>query len=152
MPLVKSIVSFDTKDNAEIQACDLCLEIDQLELIEQHLDKMNFNRICNYLANCANYRLFDFFSGIRCAIHVLLESFFFLKEIHKNFVSNVFAFVPQFIRKNKTWGYHFLNWMEHFQTPWENVKNGSHELCEKFLNSKLVSASRTRGWLVPRTQ
>lgn len=56
MPLVKKIIKFDMKHNTEIQACDLCLEIDQLPLINDHLDSANFKRVCLYLVNCAAYR------------------------------------------------------------------------------------------------
>ncbi|XP_072751071.1 26S proteasome non-ATPase regulatory subunit 2 [Anoplolepis gracilipes] len=54
-PLIKSIVSFDIKHNAEIQACDLCLEIDELNFLTEHLDSTNFARVCHYLISCAAY-------------------------------------------------------------------------------------------------
>lgn len=46
--LIKSIVDFDMRHNAEIQACDLLMEIDQLELL--HMDQSNYLRVCLYLA------------------------------------------------------------------------------------------------------
>ncbi|XP_051157814.1 26S proteasome non-ATPase regulatory subunit 2-like [Leptopilina boulardi] len=55
MSLIKNIIKFDMKDNAEIQACDLSLEIDQIELLDKHLDSTNYLRVCNYLASCAAY-------------------------------------------------------------------------------------------------
>lgn len=55
-PLIKSIISFDIKHNAEIQACDLCLEIDELNFLAEHLDSTNFTRVCHYLISCAAYR------------------------------------------------------------------------------------------------
>ncbi|EFN71995.1 26S proteasome regulatory subunit rpn1 [Camponotus floridanus] len=54
-PLIKSIVSFDVKHNAEIQACDLCLEIDELNFLAEYLDSTNFARVCHYLISCAAY-------------------------------------------------------------------------------------------------
>ncbi|XP_070164472.1 26S proteasome non-ATPase regulatory subunit 2 [Polyergus mexicanus] len=54
-PLIKSIISFDIKHNAEIQACDLCLEIDELNFLAEHLDSTNFIRVCHYLISCAAY-------------------------------------------------------------------------------------------------
>ncbi|XP_050460857.1 26S proteasome non-ATPase regulatory subunit 2-like [Cataglyphis hispanica] len=54
-PLIKSIISFDIKHNAEIQACDLCLEIDELNFLAEHLDSTNFTRVCHYLISCAAY-------------------------------------------------------------------------------------------------
>lgn len=55
-PLIKSIITFDMKHNAEIQACDLCLEIDELNFLMDHLDSTNFARVCHYLISCASYR------------------------------------------------------------------------------------------------
>ncbi|XP_015433041.1 PREDICTED: 26S proteasome non-ATPase regulatory subunit 2-like [Dufourea novaeangliae] len=53
--LVKSIVKFDIKHNAEIPGCDLCLEIDQLNFLGDYLDSTNFRRVCRYLEGCAAY-------------------------------------------------------------------------------------------------
>ncbi|KMQ97312.1 26s proteasome non-atpase regulatory subunit 2-like protein [Lasius niger] len=53
--LIKSIIAFDMKHNAEIQACDLCLEIDELNFLAEHLDSTNFARVCHYLISCAAY-------------------------------------------------------------------------------------------------
>ncbi|XP_076750826.1 26S proteasome non-ATPase regulatory subunit 2 [Xylocopa sonorina] len=54
-PLVKSIITFDMKHNAEIPGCDLCLEIDQLNYLNDSLDNTNFKRVCRYLEGCAAY-------------------------------------------------------------------------------------------------
>lgn len=48
LELIKSIVDFDMRHNAEIQACDLLMEIDQLELL--HMDQSNYLRVCIYLS------------------------------------------------------------------------------------------------------
>lgn len=53
LELIKSIVDFDMRHNAEIQACDLLMEIDQLDLL--HMDQSNYLRVCLYLVNCAFY-------------------------------------------------------------------------------------------------
>lgn len=55
-PLIKSIIAFDTRHNAEIQACDLCLEIDELNFLTEDLEPTNFARVCYYLISCAAYR------------------------------------------------------------------------------------------------
>ena len=55
-PLVKGIIKFDMKHNAEIAGCDLCLEIDQLNFLNEYLDNTNFGRVCRYLESCAAYR------------------------------------------------------------------------------------------------
>lgn len=47
LSLIKSIVVFDMKHNAEIQACDLLMEIDRLDLLQ--VDKSNYLKVCLYL-------------------------------------------------------------------------------------------------------
>ncbi|XP_018362423.1 PREDICTED: 26S proteasome non-ATPase regulatory subunit 2-like isoform X1 [Trachymyrmex cornetzi] len=54
-PLIKNIIAFDTRHNAEIQACDLCLEIDELNFLAEYLEPTNFARVCYYLISCAAY-------------------------------------------------------------------------------------------------
>ncbi|XP_024223707.1 26S proteasome non-ATPase regulatory subunit 2-like [Bombus vosnesenskii] len=54
-PLVNGIIKFDMKHNAEIPGCDLCLEIDQLNFLNESLDNTNFERVCRYLESCAAY-------------------------------------------------------------------------------------------------
>lgn len=54
--LIKHIVQFDMKHNAEIPGCDLCVEIDQLNFLGDYLDNRNFERVCRYLEACATYR------------------------------------------------------------------------------------------------
>jgi len=55
MPLIESIIKFDMEHNAEIQACDLLMEIDKLALLDTHMDNANYSRVCLYLVNCAVY-------------------------------------------------------------------------------------------------
>lgn len=47
LSLIKKIVAFDMKHNAEIQACDLLMEIDRLDLLQ--VDKSNYLKVCLYL-------------------------------------------------------------------------------------------------------
>lgn len=49
LPLVQDIVRFDMKHSAEIQACDLLMEIDRLDLLTQHMEVSNYPRVCLYL-------------------------------------------------------------------------------------------------------
>lgn len=49
LPLVQDIIQFDMKHSAEIQACDLLMEIDRLDLLTQHMDQSNYTRVCLYL-------------------------------------------------------------------------------------------------------
>lgn len=55
LPLVRDVVAFDMKHSAEIQACDLLMEIDRLDLLSQHMDQSNYPRVCHYLIGCASY-------------------------------------------------------------------------------------------------
>lgn len=55
LPLVKDIVKYDCKYHAELQACDLLMEIDQLELLPQYIQNDTYRRICLYLTSCAKY-------------------------------------------------------------------------------------------------
>lgn len=55
LPLIESIVGFDMRHNAEIQACDLLMEIDRLDLLDKHMDSTNYPRVCLYLCGCAVY-------------------------------------------------------------------------------------------------
>ena len=49
MPLVRDVIAFDMQHSAEIQACDLLMEIDRLDLLSQHMDQSNYPRVCIYL-------------------------------------------------------------------------------------------------------
>lgn len=55
LPLVQDIVKYDCKFHAELQACDLLMEIDKLEILPQHIHKDTYPRICLYLASCSKY-------------------------------------------------------------------------------------------------
>lgn len=46
---------YDCRLHAEIQACDLLMEIDRLEMLPQHLCKDTYEKICLYLSSCAKY-------------------------------------------------------------------------------------------------
>jgi 26S proteasome regulatory subunit N1 len=55
MDLVKQIVPFHVKHNAEPEAVDLLMEVENLELLTQHIDKGNYKRTCSYLTSFASY-------------------------------------------------------------------------------------------------
>ncbi|KOB76346.1 26S proteasome non-ATPase regulatory subunit 2 [Operophtera brumata] len=55
LSLVQDVISFDMKHSAEIQACDLLMEIDRLDLLTQHMEESNYPRVCLYLIGCASY-------------------------------------------------------------------------------------------------
>eukprot|EP01133_Synstelium_polycarpum_P010900 gene10900-12705_t len=55
MALVDEIVPFQIAHNAEPEACDLLLEVDQLPKIFGFVDENNYTRVCLYLVSCSYY-------------------------------------------------------------------------------------------------
>jgi 26S proteasome regulatory subunit N1 len=55
MHLVKQIVPYHMSHNAEPEAVDLLLEVEQLPIIEQYVDDKNYGRTCLYLVSCCSY-------------------------------------------------------------------------------------------------
>ncbi|KAH7576981.1 hypothetical protein ACOSP7_002314 [Xanthoceras sorbifolium] len=55
MELVQQIVAFHMKHNAEPEAVDLLMEVEDLDLLVEHVDSTNFRRTCLYLTSAARY-------------------------------------------------------------------------------------------------
>ncbi|KAK8493348.1 hypothetical protein V6N13_046714 [Hibiscus sabdariffa] len=55
MELVQQIVAILMKHNAEPEAVDLLMEVEDLELLSDHVDNINFRRTCLYLTSAARY-------------------------------------------------------------------------------------------------
>ncbi|KAK6919119.1 26S proteasome non-ATPase regulatory subunit RPN1, C-terminal [Dillenia turbinata] len=55
MDLVQQIVAFHMKHNAEPEAVDLLMEVEDLDLLIEHVDSTNFKRTCLYLTSSAKY-------------------------------------------------------------------------------------------------
>ncbi|CAH0564060.1 unnamed protein product [Brassicogethes aeneus] len=55
MPLVKDIIEFNCGHHAEIQACDLLMEIDKLNMLPEYLNQSTYPRVCLYLMSCTKY-------------------------------------------------------------------------------------------------
>ncbi|CAI9089331.1 OLC1v1023892C2 [Oldenlandia corymbosa var. corymbosa] len=55
MELVHQIVAFHMQHNAEPEAVDLLMEVEDLDLLVEHGDKNNFKRTCLYLTSSAKY-------------------------------------------------------------------------------------------------
>ncbi|KAI4378486.1 hypothetical protein MLD38_015959 [Melastoma candidum] len=55
MELVQQIVAFHMQHNAEPEAVDLLLEVENLEILMEHIDTANFKRTCLYLTSAARY-------------------------------------------------------------------------------------------------
>ncbi|KAH8484597.1 hypothetical protein H0E87_028904, partial [Populus deltoides] len=53
--LVQQIVAFHMKHNAEPEAVDLLMEVEDLNILSKHVDKTNFKRTCLYLTSAAKY-------------------------------------------------------------------------------------------------
>ncbi|CAN7057187.1 unnamed protein product [Brassica oleracea var. botrytis] len=56
MDLVRQIVAFHMKHNAETEAVDLLMEVADLDLLLDHVGRTNFRRTCNYLTSATRYR------------------------------------------------------------------------------------------------
>lgn len=55
LQLSKEIVAFYMKHNAEADACDLLMEIEQVELMVDYVEKETYQRVCLYLLSCVPY-------------------------------------------------------------------------------------------------
>ncbi|KAJ7981510.1 26S proteasome non-ATPase regulatory subunit 2-like [Quillaja saponaria] len=55
MELVQQIVAFHMKHNAEPEAVDLLMEVEDLDMLVHHVDTANFKRTCLYLTSSARY-------------------------------------------------------------------------------------------------
>lgn len=55
MELVQQIVAFHMKHNAEPEAVDLLMEVEDLDLLVEHVDNTNYKRTCSYLTSSAKY-------------------------------------------------------------------------------------------------
>ena len=49
LKLAKEIVPYNMHHNAEAEACDLLMEIERLDLLEEYVDESVFPRVCLYL-------------------------------------------------------------------------------------------------------
>ena len=53
--LVTQIVPYNMTHNAEAEACDLLIEIERLDLLEEYVDRSAYDRVCLYLQGCVPY-------------------------------------------------------------------------------------------------
>lgn len=53
--LAKLIVPSQMKHHAEAEACDLLMEVEQLDLLQQYVDESAYSRVCLYLVSCVPY-------------------------------------------------------------------------------------------------
>nr|CAD1827686.1 unnamed protein product [Ananas comosus var. bracteatus] len=55
MELVQQIVAFHMKHNAEPEAVDLLMEVEDLDLLVEYVDATNYKRACLYLTSSSSY-------------------------------------------------------------------------------------------------
>ena len=53
--LAKNIVPSQMRHHAEAEACDLLMEVEQLDLLHQYVDDSAYNRVCLYLVSCVPF-------------------------------------------------------------------------------------------------
>lgn len=49
LKLVKEIVPYNMAHNAEHEACDLLMEIERLDMLEDYIDENAYGKVCLYL-------------------------------------------------------------------------------------------------------
>lgn len=49
LKMAKEIVPYHMAHNAEAEACDLLMEIERLDLLQDYVDETAYNRVCLYL-------------------------------------------------------------------------------------------------------
>lgn len=58
LKLVKEIVPYNMAHNAEHEACDLLMEIERLDMLEDYIDENAYGKVCLYLTRYVS--VFDF--------------------------------------------------------------------------------------------
>ncbi|VEL30313.1 unnamed protein product [Protopolystoma xenopodis] len=53
--MVQQTIPYLMEHNAEAEAIDLCIEIEQLDLLLIHTTKLNYQRVCLYMTSCVAY-------------------------------------------------------------------------------------------------
>lgn len=69
--LIQQIVPYNMQHNAEAEACDLLMEVEKLDLLEQYVDESAYPRVCLYLQSCVPYVPDpENYSLLRCALNL----------------------------------------------------------------------------------
>uniref|UniRef100_A0A8C5CGN9 26S proteasome non-ATPase regulatory subunit 2 n=1 Tax=Gadus morhua TaxID=8049 RepID=A0A8C5CGN9_GADMO len=55
LKLVKEIVPYNMAHNAEHEACDLLMEVERLDMLENYIDDNAYAKVCLYLTSCVSY-------------------------------------------------------------------------------------------------
>uniref|UniRef100_A0A3P8RPN4 26S proteasome non-ATPase regulatory subunit 2 n=1 Tax=Amphiprion percula TaxID=161767 RepID=A0A3P8RPN4_AMPPE len=71
LKLVKEIVPYNMAHNAEHEACDLLMEIERLDMLEDYIDENAYGKVCLYLNSCVSYVPEPENSALlRCALNI----------------------------------------------------------------------------------
>ncbi|XP_030600247.1 26S proteasome non-ATPase regulatory subunit 2 isoform X3 [Archocentrus centrarchus] len=71
LKLVKEIVPYNMAHNAEHEACDLLMEIERLDMLEDYIDENAYAKVCLYLTSCVSYVPEPENSALlRCALNI----------------------------------------------------------------------------------
>lgn len=71
LKLVKEIVPYNMAHNAEHEACDLLMEIERLDMLEDYIDENAYGKVCLYLTSCVSYVPEPENSALlRCALNI----------------------------------------------------------------------------------
>uniref|UniRef100_A0A8D3CL11 26S proteasome non-ATPase regulatory subunit 2 n=1 Tax=Scophthalmus maximus TaxID=52904 RepID=A0A8D3CL11_SCOMX len=71
LKLVREIVPYNMAHNAEHEACDLLMEIERLEMLEDYIDENAYGKVCLYLTSCVSYVPEPENSALlRCALNI----------------------------------------------------------------------------------
>lgn len=72
MTLSKDIVPYHMKHNAEAEACDLLMEIECINLVEQYVDESVYARVCLYLTRCVRniilFNQYHYMAVLQCSL------------------------------------------------------------------------------------
>uniref|UniRef100_A0A2K5JKA3 26S proteasome non-ATPase regulatory subunit 2 n=1 Tax=Colobus angolensis palliatus TaxID=336983 RepID=A0A2K5JKA3_COLAP len=55
LTLVKELIPYNMAHNAEHEACNLLMEIEQVDMLEKDIDENAYTKVCLYLTSCVNY-------------------------------------------------------------------------------------------------
>ena len=85
MKLVREIVPFNMEHNAECESCDLLMQVERLDTLEQYVDELVHERVCLYLVRLVTSNIcrnIDYFFYSRNSF-LQPKQFFTPKEVKK---------------------------------------------------------------------
>lgn len=70
LEMIHQIVPYLMQHNAEAEACDVLMEIERLDLLQQYVDRSAFPRVCLYLRRSAYFLLLLFSAKLSTVFNV----------------------------------------------------------------------------------